>query len=68
MQIFTPNHSKHNCDVTSTNFNPVKLRNEKICPEPSTVDKALKQKHVKQLYRYTVQVFLTLPGEQITRA
>ena len=27
---------------------------QRIGPEPSTVDKALKQKHIKQLYRYTV--------------
>ena len=50
--ISTPNHSKHNCDITSTYFNPVKLRNEEISPEPSTVDNALKQKHIKQIYRY----------------
>ena len=30
LQKFTPNCSKHNCDVTSTNFDPVKLRQWKI--------------------------------------
>ena len=35
MQKFTPNYSKYKCDVTSTNFDPVKLRNGEICPEYS---------------------------------
>ena len=35
MQKFTPNYSKHNFDVTSTNFDPLKLRNGEICPEYS---------------------------------
>ena len=26
MQKFSPNHSKHDCDVTRTNFDSVKLR------------------------------------------
>ena len=33
MQKFTPNYGKHNSDVTSTNFDPVKLRNGEICPK-----------------------------------
>ena len=32
MQKLTPNYSKYNCDVTSTNFDPVQLRNGMICP------------------------------------
>ena len=35
LQKFTPNRNKHYCDVTSTNFNPMKLRNGEICPEYS---------------------------------
>ena len=35
MQNFTPNYSKYSCDVISTNFDPVKLRNGEICPEYS---------------------------------
>ena len=30
---FTLNRSKHTCDVTSTNFDPMKLRNGEICLE-----------------------------------
>ena len=35
MQKFTPNYSKHNCDVTSTYFHSMKLCNGEICPEYS---------------------------------
>ena len=35
MQKLTPNYDEHNCDVTSTNFDPVTLRNGEICPEYS---------------------------------
>ena len=30
MQKFIPNYSKYNCDVASTNFDPLKLRNGEI--------------------------------------
>ena len=33
MQKLAPNCSKYNCDVTSTYFDSVKLRNGEICPE-----------------------------------
>ena len=56
MQKFTPNYSKCNCDVTSTNFDPVKLRNGEICPEYSRKNTSVEN------YDFIMQPNKTIPG------
>ena len=52
MQKFAPNYSKYKCDVTSTNFDPVKLRNGEICPEYYTS---------VENYDFIIQPYETIP-------
>ena len=55
MQKFTPDYSKQDCDVTSTNFDPVKLRNREICPEYS------RKNYVSGNYDFIMQPYEAIP-------
>ena len=55
MKKFTPNCGKCNCDVISTNFDPVKLRNVEICPEYSRKNTSVDN------YDFIMQPYETIP-------
>ena len=56
MQKLTPNYNcKYNFDVTSSNFDPVKLRNGEICPEYSRKNASVEN------YDFIMQPYETIP-------